>query len=379
MIAYQPDGVHLATDTLVHFVSPDHHVKAVMTGPDGIASASTPPNSTIVVFTSATLIKIFVGTQPGDTVIAGRRRTSLRTEPTQVTFDLALHPQAAGYRLNVSCVAPISSVTKLIAVEIPAACPWLTNASISAWPVDAAGEPLNAPTVVRGANLSLEPSYQLQSYPFLTTFGNTHGITNVPATAISPRWRERYFAGFDALVTDFEVPLPHDEPVTMFSSSADWAIHTLAYTPAGGFGPVRLDHVRHSGGGQFAFDAAEMIRGIKNARYDAVTNEVRWDEDATGVAATLINARLTAGGTTIELHGPNDGSHAIALPTLSATVVPDPAIDLFGQRIIDELPADVVIERSYSGMLGDVDTNFDSTPVLWDPTFNGKVFEAHAP
>lgn len=377
VIAYGTDGSSLLADTLVHFISPDHQIHAVMTGEDGVASASTPPDSTIVVFQGA-LLKIFVGTQPGDTVISGRRRSRGEGQFGEITIQLGVPPGgAAAYHFRSSCINPVISTSPTFTVPL-IDCPQLTTATAIAWAVDSADVPITGPSVFRGINLSGVGSQPLQMPGYMPLINNStafpHELTNIPIDATERRWIERFFVGIDTVGSESDVSLPSG-PVTMLTA-VDWSIHTLEYKTAQ-FGKVRVDAVQHNGASPFAFDASAMICGLRDAHYDAATNAVRWEEQTACLPSRLVNARISTSQATIELHGPNDGTQTIALPP-GLPLQGASVIELFGQILVDRLPGDVLVERSYSQSLADVDTNFAFTPVYWDPAFAGKVLEARA-
>jgi hypothetical protein len=381
IIVYSTDGSVPLPGTLVHFVAPDQTtIKEVVTDQEGIASASTPPNSTAIVFQKdesqlGPLVKIFGGTTPGDTIISGRRRRQDFPVLGNVTFQLSSFPNAAGYRVNVSCASPTGfSTTPFVTVQV-LECPQINGASAIGWAVDSAGVAISGPAVIPGLNLggAVGSTVQFSGYREFDVMTLSPSFTNIPVTATDVRWAERLFLDVNTLASEFEVPLPAS-PQTVFSS-VHWSIGTLRYLPAGGFGEVRVDLVQDSGATAFPFDAATMIRGIKNGHYAAATNTIVWEEEAGGVPGVMMHARISLTNTNrrlqIQLHAPYDPSRSIALPPLPDEVALHP-----GESVIVDLTAQTIADHTYTEMLFTTDTSHAFTPVFWEPSFEGTVFEA---
>lgn len=382
IIVYTTDGTATLPGATVHFVAPDQTtIKEVITDQEGVASASTPPDSTVIVYQKdalqlGPLVKIFKSTTPGDTIIAGRRRQQGTGALGSVTFQLSSFPAAAGYRVNVSCASPTGfSTTPVIAVQVTN-CPSILNATAIGWAVDGTGAAISGPALLRGFNLSgvIGSTVQFDGYRELDVMTMTPSFTNIPPTATDVTWTERLFLDVDVLATEFEVPLPVSSMPAF--STFDWSIGTLRYKPEGGFGEVRVDLVQDSGVTAFPFDANAMIRGIKQGRYSGARNAIEWEEEAGGIPGEIIHVVASLTNTErrlqLQIHAPYGSSRSIPLPPLPAEVAlaPNSAVQLY-------LTTKTISGWSYSQMLSTADTNPGFTPVYWDPSFEGKVLEAH--
>jgi hypothetical protein len=370
VIVYDRDGMTLLPDTLVHFIAPDGHVKTAMTDGEGIAGASTPPDSTIVVFGRDEsqlhpLLKIYVQTQPGDTIVSGRRRPSLPATE-QVTYELPNFNGAAGYRLNVACALPAFSSQRQITVAL-SPCPAPRRAI--GWAVDGAGAPISGPSLGpagSGGTIVQMAAYQTAGFqaPIAGTF------TNIPAFATDATWTIRTFVGLDVLATEATAPVATQQQ-TIFSNG-EWGVSSLTYRPFG-FGPVRLDRVTLNGVGDFQVDAANLPRGIRNAAYDQATNSITWEEDTVGQPSTIVHALvISVGRVQMQVHAPYSATRSITLPPLPPEVALGPS-----DPVQLDLKTQAIVGKSYAEMLSFTDTNNDFTPVYWDPGFEGMVVEAN--
>jgi hypothetical protein len=367
---YQPSGVQPLADAVVQFIAPDQTIVETHTDVDGVASAPTPPNSTVVVMYQPGVAKVFANTQPGDRIIVGPRRAPDGPDLSgTITFQLGSVQNAAGYRLRASCSDEVSSTGLVLTIQ-PRMCAEMTFATIAAWAVDASGQPISGASLIRTANLlALEDDVvQMPSYRSDGTFTLTPQFTNVPAGINDASWTARFMIGEVVMAEGTGTP----GTSVQFPALADSSVYSFSYRPIG-FGPVRIDQVGTSGAGGFGFDAFLMLRGIRNPTFDPGARAISWEEDTVGQPAMLVAAEITAGATRVELYAQYDVSRTIALPPLPAELALDASA-------VVHVRTQTIFDHTYAQMLESVDSNINLSP-LYTPNylpgvFGGRILEA---
>jgi hypothetical protein len=373
VIVYQPSGTAPLVDATVQFIAPDQTIVETHTDLEGVATASTPPNSTVVVLYQPGVAKVFANTQPGDRIIVGRRRVTEFPEFSgTITLQLGGVQNAAGYRIRASCSDEVSSPTPILTIQ-PRMCAEMSSATIAGWAVNASGQPITGVSLARNVTLaSLVGNANMLQMPSYRTDNNvtvTMQLSNLPAGATDVGWSARLFVG-DVLVADGSTTPAGS---LQFQGIADSAITSFGYRPAG-FGPVRVDEVETGGSGTvFVVDAFHMLRGIRNPTFDPQSRTIAWEEDTVGQPAMLVAAELTVGSTRIEVYAQYHPSRTIVLPPLPAELALD------GSAVV-HVRTQTILDHTYDEMLETVDSNISASPLytsLYVPSvFGGRILEA---
>ena len=284
----------------VYFTAPDQTVQKVTTGPDGIALASAPPGTSVLVVRHPTQssweLSLYAGLQPGDAITDGVVSVTPPGPDMQsgatIYFSFPAFNDATSYYLRASCGGFLNNYTGDPIPWMPLQCPQYGSAVALVYATDSQG------------NLGY------------TTLANVdYNVHNGAANPVTmPAWQP------GATLTTSFVNLPmvstNLELQTQYKLANDPTIFWNTDTYGGGPGPTQVmsvpvvpygDHTRFSAqlqeaGHNIVFylhevdqaatteqvDVGTMIHPVTAGHYDPATDSLVWTASSTGVNPSII-------------------------------------------------------------------------------------------
>jgi hypothetical protein len=346
--------------------------QTVMTDINGVATAIAPAGTTVVVYQTGEggypLVKSFADAQPGDSINAGGWPQQTFPALGDIQFSVPPVVGASSYSATISCAAGSNPATLRAHVLN---CPNAHDAIAFAWALDDQGRVTGAWSMLQHIDLAAVVGTTV-TLPSLAgvLVPVTAEISNLPPGSTNLEWEESYFLASDRTVSSYASSLP---PSLQLLELGDRSQSTFHFTPPG-FDAIRYDRVDASRIADFQLDATSAVRAVTNVHFDVPTRSIHWTESTSGTPAALLNVTMSvssAGHTKVEiqLHAPHGAS--IPLPTLPQELTP-----VLGDSVILSSQFQSIQGMSYDASMQVVDTHPGFTPIFWDPTFVGAIWEA---
>jgi hypothetical protein len=358
---YGPDPAYPPyAGVTVDFLAPDGSVQHATTDASGVAVASSPAGTTVLVHVHdelGPLIKAFLGAVPGDAILAGKWAQQAFDDLGDITFELPTHSGAALYGVTVSCGPSSTTLGGAMHVLHVTGCADVGNATATAWGVDANGALVTGASLLTGLDLATlvgttvtMPAYDAAPATI------TAELANLPT---SGSWDAEYFAGADLMPFAVDATSTVAPGGTTQLAMLGVGDRTISAVFAG---PVHCEDAIAARATDVQLDFADAIRSITSPTFDPATQTLGWTEGV-GAPPTIVHAILIGSVGRVDVHAPYTGA-SIALPDLGITSVQH--LEVKGQIAGDE---------SYDEILQTCDTHPGFDPV-GDPSFVGRLWIA---
>lgn len=364
----------------VDFIAPDATRQSVVTDAAGIAEASSPAGTTVIVYQIGEggwpFFRSYEAVDPGDSIIVDRTPRQAFPPLGEITFVLPRRgPPGSGYELHVSCGGIGGSWPEPERTVSLASCPFATNATVVGWAHDANGVPITGPSVLDNVDLTALVGASIRMPAYEAKPSSVSGTFSGFPTSSFARWDTLYYNADDpaplASATHWTPTLAGANTVPIVGVG-NRTLSVLQFTPDG-FGSVRMEDVADDRVSQLTVAGADMIRPIGAPTFDVATQTVSWPSAGYGQPATLVHVAFEASSFGIrrvflDMYAPGDTS-SLRLPPLPVEHQPQPT-----DRIYVSVEAMSLGGESYRDSMQLASTRWATGPNQWEPRFAGRIW-----